>query len=334
MKKATLKDIAREANVSAMTVSKAINNKPGVSEQTRKQIMEIAERLHYSQNLIAQSLRTSKTQTIGVVLSDSDDLVISKVLKGIQDCAESKGYSVIIANTDRQSKRERNAIATMCSKQIDGLLMVAPTLCSDEDIERLRCYDIPFAFLLRKNDMQSIDYVINDNFLGGYQTIVHMLSEGCRKFQFIALLRSQYLSDRERGYLQALQDNGLGKDDYRIVYAPPEIDAGYNSAREILKTDWKFDALVCGCDTIAVGAMDALLQAGIRIPEDVRLIGYDGIDLGRYLRVPLSTMSQPLYEIGYSGAEILLDRIDNPDMAAKRLVLTSNLIVRDSSHIG
>lgn len=332
MKKATLKDIAREANVSAMTVSKAINNKPGVSEQTRKQILEIAEKLHYSQNLIAQSLRINKTQTIGAVLSDSDDLVISKVLKGIQDCAESRGYSVIIANTDRQSKRERKAIATMCSKQIDGLLLVAPTLCSNEDIERLRCYDIPFAFLLRKNNMQSIDYVINDNFLGGYQTVMHMLNEGCRKFQFIALLRSQYLADRERGYLQALRDYGIPKEDYRVIYAPPELEAGYQATQEILKENWKFDALVCGCDMIAVGAMDALLQSGVRIPEDVRVIGYDGIDLGRYLRVPLSTMAQPLYDIGYSGTEILLDRIDSPDMAARRLVLTSELIVRDSTH--
>ena len=132
MPKPTLKDIAQAAGVSAMTVSKALNGKPGVSEERRKEIRDIAERMNYAPNLIAKSLRVDETKTIGVVLSDTSEMVLSKVLRGIQDGATNHGYSVIIANTDHQPERELQAIRTLLSKQIDGLILVAPTLCTDE----------------------------------------------------------------------------------------------------------------------------------------------------------------------------------------------------------
>lgn len=332
MPKPTLKDIAQAAGVSAMTVSKALNGKPGVSEDRRKEICDIAERMNYAPNLIAKSLRVDETKTIGVVLSDTSEMVISKVLRGIQDGATNHGYSIIIANTDHQPERELQSIRTLLSKQIDGLILVAPTLYTNEHIAFLKSFGIPFIFLMRKNDHSEIDTVINDNYLGGYQSIAHLVSEGCRSFQILSLSNSQSSQEREKGYRQAFSDFKIPASPNQFHAVTPFVEAGYNAAKQLLAQGVRFDALVCGCDTVAIGAMDALLEAGVKIPSSVRLIGYDGIDLARYLRIPLSTMAQPLYAIGLNGIEILLDRIHFPQMPVRKLVLKSELVVRQSTH--
>ena len=332
MPKPTLKDIAQVAGVSAMTVSKALNGKPGVSEDRRREICDIAERMNYAPNLIAKSLRVDETKTIGVVLSDTSEMVISKVLRGIQDGATNHGYSIIIANTDHQPERELQSIRTLLSKQIDGLILVAPTLYTNEHIAFLKSFGIPFIFLMRKNDHSEIDTVINDNYLGGYQSIAHLVSEGCRSFQILSLSNSQSSQEREKGYRQAFSDFKIPASPNQFHAVTPFVEAGYNAAKQLLAQGVRFDALVCGCDTVAIGAMDALLEAGVKIPSSVRLIGYDGIDLARYLRIPLSTMAQPLYAIGLNGIEILLDRIHFPQMPVRKLVLKSELVVRQSTH--
>ena len=332
MPKPTLKDIAQAAGVSAMTVSKALNGKPGVSEERRKEIRDIAERMNYAPNLIAKSLRVDETKTIGVVLSDTSEMVLSKVLRGIQDGATNHGYSVIIANTDHQPERELRSIRTLLSKQIDGLILVAPTLYTNEHIAFLKNFGIPFIFLMRKNDHSEIDTVINDNYLGGYQSIAHLVSEGCHSFQILSLSNSQSSQEREMGYRQAFSDFKIPISPEQFHAVTPFVEAGYDAAKQILTQCKRFDALVCGCDTVAIGAMDALLEAGIKIPSAVRLIGYDGIDLARYLRIPLTTMAQPLYAIGLNGIEILLDRIRFPQMPVRKLVLKSELVIRRSTH--
>lgn len=329
----TLKDIAEAAGVSAMSVSKALNNKAGVSEQKRKQILDIAKRMNYTPNMVAKSLRIDETKTIGVVLADSSELVTSKVLRGIQDGASNKGYSVIVCNTDNQRDLEERAIQTLMSKQIDGLILVAPFFYSDDKLKALQQYGIPVVMLMRKNDRVDIDTVINDNYLGGYQTVAHLIEEGCRLFQILGMERVEVSTEREHGYEQAFRDYHIPQSAYSIEYVPPFIEAGYKTTKELLFSGAKFDALVCACDMIAIGAMEAVLEQNLRIPEDVRIIGYDGIDFGKYLRVPLSTMAQPLYEIGQSGVEILLNRIQNPQISVRKIVLKCKLLVRTSTHL-
>lgn len=331
MNKITLKDIAKEAGVSAMTVSKALNNKPGISPERRAYILQIAKQMNYMPNSIAVSLRSSRSKTIGVVLSDSSEMVTSKVLRGIQDGASEKDYNVIVSNTDHRPETEKKAVSTLMAKQIDGLILVAPLFYSAEDLAHLKSLGIPFILLMRKNDSFNVDSVINDNYLGGYQSIEHLVKAKCRQFQILALANSQSGSDREKGYLQAFKDFKIPETSVCTNYIAPSIDAGHDAVTHLLKSGSKFDALVCGCDTIAIGAMEALLDAGIRIPEDVKLIGYDGVHLGKYLRVPLSTIEQPLYQIGFTGVGILLDRIQYPDMAIRKVVLPSTLIARTSS---
>ena len=331
-KKVTLKDIAAAAGVSVMSVSNAINNKPGISEETRRRILKTVEEIGYVPNYSAKSLRTSESRTLGVVLSDSSEMVTSRVLKAIGDTCEQHDYNMILANTDHSREREMDAVRTLFGKQIDGLLMVAPLLNSREDIEALRQYDTPFVFLMRKNDSVDLDSVINDNYLGGWQVIEHLIEEGCSRFLFLLIDGSMTSAERKDGCMQALKAHGIGPEACGFIYSAPHIDAAETAMGQVLQSgEFDYDAVVCGCDVQAIGAMSALLEAGKRIPRDVCLTGYDGVELAKYLRVGLTTVTQPLYEIGRQGTEILLDRIKYRDMPVRKVVLKSELSVRESS---
>lgn len=330
-KKNTMKTIADSIGVSVMTVSKAINNKPGVSEKTRQRIQDMAKELGYVPNPTAKSLRINHTGTLGVVLSDSSEMVTSKVLRAIEDTCCENGYNVIVANTDRVPQRERDAVRTLMTKRIDGLIMVAPMLCAETDIDALRQYDKPFVFLMRKNDSVPLDSVINDNYLGGWQIIEHLIEEGCQRFLFLLIENSQSSQERRIGFLDALARHRQDEGRCRFLYTAPNIESAKRAMAEQLEAGAAFDAVVCGCDLQAIGAMDALISAGKRIPQDVCLTGYDGLELVQYLRVPLTTVNQPLYEIGKQGTEILLDRIKYRDMPVRKIVLKSKLVCREST---
>lgn len=331
MAKVTLKDVAKEAGVSAMSVSKALNNKPGVSDETRQRILEVAQKMQYTQNLVARSLRVDETKTIGVVLSDCSELVANKVLRGIQDVASKQGYSVILSNTDHNAEAERVAAQTLISKRIDGLILVAPQLFSNEDIAWLQGFGVPFVLLMRQNGQATIDTIINDNYLGGYQTMEHLIGVGCKSFAFLLLRNSIISQERLNGYRQAMHDYKIDEKNCLFAEVKPFYEEGFSAVNTMLDEIRKCDAVVCACDAVAIGAMSALLDAGIRIPQDISITGYDGVDFCKYLRVPLTTVAQPLYEIGYQGTEVLLDRIKYPQSPVRKLVLKSELIVRESS---
>lgn len=330
-KKMTMKDIAEAVGVSTMTVSKVLNNKPGISDLTRRRVLDTAREIGYVPNLTAKSLRTNRSGTLGVVLSDSSEMVTSKVLRAIEDTCAERGCNVIVMNTDHNPDHERKAIETLMSKQIDGLIMVAPMLCDEADIEALRQYDRPFVFLMRKNDSLPLDSVINDNYLGGWQIIEHLIIEGCSKFLFLMIENSRSSTERREGMMDALALHRVDELSCRFLYSAPSIESARRVIEEQLSLDADFDAVVCGCDVQAIGAMDALLSAGIQIPQDVCITGYDGIELAQYLRVPLTTVNQPLYEIGRQGTEILLDRVKYRDMPVRKIVLKSELACRESS---
>jgi len=173
MKNVTLKEVAKEAGVSVMSVSKALNNKEGLSDETRRRILEIAAQMNYSQNQVACSLRTGATRTIGVVLSDSAESVVARVLRGIQDEARRNGYSVIITNTDKQPELEYDAIQSLIDKRIDGLILVAPKCYTEERLMWIQGFGIPTVIAMRHGErgQNTADAVLNNNYDGGYEVV-------------------------------------------------------------------------------------------------------------------------------------------------------------------
>ena len=189
MKNVTLKEVAKEAGVSVMSVSKALNNKEGLSDETRRRILEIAAQMNYSQNQVACSLRTGATRTIGVVLSDSAESVVARVLRGIQDEARRNGYSVIITNTDKQPELEYDAIQSLIDKRIDGLILVAPKCYTEERLMWIQGFGIPTVIAMRHGErgQNTADAVLNNNYDGGYEVVSHLLAQGCRRPVFLHL---------------------------------------------------------------------------------------------------------------------------------------------------
>jgi len=329
-KPATLKDVAREAGVSAMAVSNALNNRGGVSAETREKILEAAHKLHYTPNLVAQSLRNAKTHSIGVVMCDSSQYVFTQLLRGVEHAASAANYSVLLANTDQNRAAEAKAIDLLVSKRIDGLLLAAPLAVEKADVQRLRSLNIPYVLLMRSSEFPNVDVVTNDNYLGGYQSVRHLYETGSRDLFFITLNSS---SGRERihGYRQYLAEQNLNYDDCYTDSVLPQIEDGYEAMKRILALGHCQGAVCCGCDVIAIGAMNAILEAGFSIPEDFRLIGYDDLELTQYLRVPLSTVRQPIYKIGTEGVRLLLEKIHAPKTPYQSMVLQPELIIRQST---
>lgn len=328
----TLKDVAREAGVSAMAVSKVLNGKTGISKETAQRIVEAAKRLNYRPDNIAKSLRVQETNTLGVVMGDSTQLVFAKVLRGIQDAAAGAGHSVIVANTDQNLDKERHAVDVLLRQRIDGLVLAAPLRVSAEAMEELRASGTPTVVLMRSSSGLGIDSVENDNYQGGYDIVDYLLSTGSKDIWFLSLpSSSQPNTLRQRGYRQAFRDHGLNLDESRIFNCEPYIEAGREAMERLLDNGLSGGAICCGCDLIAIGAISVIRQRGFDVPGDFRVTGYDDIDLMDYLEVPLTTIRQPKYEIGREGVHLLVERIQDPARVPRNISLRSELVVRKST---
>lgn len=330
-KKATMKDVALLCNVSSMAVSKVLSGKGGISKETAERIRAAAKKLNYRPNLIAKSLRMNATRTLGVVISDSSHLLFAKMLKAIGDSADDNGYSIIISNTGQSPEREKKSIRTLMEKRIDGLLLAAPIHVDEESMAEVRDGGIPVALLMRSGG-DNFDTVINDNYLGAYQMVDYMAKTGSNRIYMINLPReSQSGRERLRGYKRALKDNGIPFNAKDVCYCQPYIEDGRASMLALLERGVRSGAVFCGCDVVAIGAIRAAIEKGVQIPGDIRIGGYDDIELLDDLRVPLTTMRQPVHDMGVAGIELLLRRIRDPDRAPERIVMPSELIIREST---
>lgn len=330
-KKATIKDIAAHCSVSLMTVSRVLNNKGGISKKTASRVWEAARELNYTPNLVAKSLRVKETRTLGVVISDSSHLLFAKMLKGIGDAATTAGYSIIFANTNQVREAEREAINVLMNKRIDGLILAAPLRTDEETLREIAHFGVPFVLLMRSSGA-NVDSVVNDNYHGAYELTDYLARTGSTDIGMINLPReSQSGKERARGYRQALRDHGLAYDPRKHLHAAPHIEDGGKAMARLLERGLRKGAVLCGCDLIAIGAMQTLFAHGLRVPEDVRIGGYDDIEMLDYMKAPLTTMRQPAYEIGQCGVKLLLERIKHPRRETERIVLASELIVRQST---
>lgn len=328
----TIKDIAAEVGLSVTAVSKALNNKGGISEEAVRRIKDAAKKLNYKPNSVAKSLKLSNTNTIGVVVSDSSSSLFAKVIRGIGDTADREGYDIILCNTDGEPEKERKAINVLINKRIDGIIIAASTLTRVEDARLIEDMGIPYTYLIRKSEFDEADYVVNDNVLGAYMMVNYLLRSSKQKIHFLNLTESTISAvDRTAGYRKALEENGVVFDPSLITYVKPEIEDGYAAMRQILERNEDVKTVFCGCDVIAIGAMEAIIERGLRVPNDVRIAGYDDIDFAAYLRVPLTTVRQPKYLIGSKGTEVLINKIQKKTTGVQHIILKPEIIVRESS---
>lgn len=323
----TIKDIAEEAGVSINTVSRALNNKPDVNQETKKKVLEIARRLGYIRNSDAVSFRKGATRTIGVVFEDSSNPFYAEVFKGIEVSARKYGYQVILMNTERDYINEIQAVDTLLQKRVDGII-ISPTQFDSKDIEQLAKLNYPFVILGVHFEGDDLDEVYSNDFKGGYLATKHLLERGRRKILMLnGYMYKSVAQMRYRGHLEALREHGLQP------HLMVEIEEGYESAfNKIMELkDADFDAVFCFNDVFAIATLKALRLIGKRVPEDVAVVGYDDISYAEFVQPPLTTIRIDKFLEGIVAFEMLYEKVSGLRTEPKRVVLDVELVVRESA---
>jgi LacI family transcriptional regulator len=328
----TIRDIAKAANVSINTVSRALNNKGDVNKETRIRIERVARELNYVPNQLARSLHHKRTGTIGVVVTDNSNPFYARLIKGIEDYASGAGYNIILCNSDEDAQKETAALKILKEKQVDGIL-ITPTRTSDAFLSELGGYHKPFILVNRSTDEADVDYVKTDNVRGAKMAIQRLLGLGRRKLWYLGgPQRISSAVERLKGCMEALREAGLPPESLRVIETSLHMEDGYACAVAAMKENGKPDGLFAYSDILAIAAMKALRETGLRIPSDVAVIGYDDIEISQYLEISLTTVRQQRYEIGWKSAEVLIDKLrDREGHKTAHIVYTPELVVRDSA---
>ncbi len=338
LEQATIKDIARALDLSASTVSRALKNYPGISLETKRKVKEMAEKLSYRPNAIALSLRHSRSFTIGVIIPEVVHFFFSTVISGIEEEAFSRGYNVILTQTNEKIIREKSSVDTMLSNQIDGILVSYSKETTEfGHFSRLLGKGFPIVFFDRVPDIPEAITVTVDDYGGAYKATRHLLTQGYRNIVHLAGPPKLKISqERMRGYSAALSDHGIDTDPALIVPCPLGTDEeAQNITSKILDTFPKSpDAFFAHNDMTAVGAMQACKAAGLRVPEDVGIVGFSNWQFCAMIDPSLSSVHQPGFKMGRKSTEILLDWIEKkfePEKSDVSVILETELMVRKSS---
>lgn len=324
----TIKEIAEMANVSSATVSKILNGKDQyISEATRQRVLEIVEREGYISNAIAKSLKTKSTSTLGIIIPDVMNLFFSELARGIEDAAERKGYSVILCNSDNKTFKEEKYIQVLQEKMVDGIILTASEQSVSNSLKRR---NMPMVLLDRDILIEgNVGRIVVDNKTGAYDATKYLIEKGCNNIGFISsdnVVKSS--GERLKGYKQALTESNMEVDENKIYLHNYSIDTGYEGAKKLLENN-KLDGICCGNDLIAIGAIKALNEMKIKIPGEVKVIGFDDIQISQYVEPPLTTIKQPIYEMGEEAVKMLISIIENKSVGETK-VLKTTLVERRS----
>ena len=328
----TIRDVARRAGVSTMTVSRVINRSGYASEASRRRVEEAVAELGYVPNAVARHLRSKRTKTIALVLSDITNPFFTTIARGVEDVAAPRGYAVMFANTDESEAEEIDYLTMLVQRQIDGVLLV-PAGTSAEPFRLLRSQNVPVVVVDRRVSVRSLDEVRCDSEAGAYALVRHLVDLGHRRIAVITGRRDISTSvDRVAGYARALEEAGIGLDPRLIRYDSFSLDGGYRLVREILATELRPTAIFATNNFIAFGALRALREAGLHVPNDMSLVTFDDLPAEWHDDPFLTVLAQPAYELGRRAAALLLDRLEKGPAARRQvIVLPGELIVRRSS---
>jgi LacI family transcriptional regulator len=330
----TIKDIARELGVSPSTVSRALKDHPDISPATKEQVRNLVEKLKYKPNAIALSLRSRRSYVISVLVPQIVHHFFSSVISGIEEVAQAKGYNVMIFQSNESYEREVAIARAVQSNRAEGLLVsVSKTSEKFTHFRELIEDDFPVVFFDRVCDELEADKVIVDDFNGAMNAVEYLIGTGCRRIAHFAAPQKLLIGyHRKRGYISALEKNGMEVDDDLIVKCDT-IEEAMIQTPLLMAKPTPPDAIFAVNDMTAAGAVNALKKLGYKIPDDVSVIGFtDGL-VSTVTDPPLTTISQHGFDIGTKAAEILLNRIENPEVPFRPVteVIKTDLVVRGTT---
>lgn len=325
-----MKDVAQRAQVSSATVSRTLNGDTRVSEEVRERVLEAVRVLGYRPNRVARSLRRQTTETIGVVVSDIENPHFTRAVRAIEDAAFSRGYRVILCNTDETAAKQRAYLEMLAAEQVSGVI-IAPADPADSTISWLMDLNIPVVAFDRSVDDERADAVFADNAQAGRLATEHLLSQGRAKIGFIAgRPEIQTGAQRLDGYLSVMRARGL---EPAVGMGHFRLEEARNATRKLINEHPELDGLVVANNLMAIGALRALREVGVRVPQDVAFVGIDDPPWAGLIAPAMTTLAQPTQQMATSAFELLLDRITNQRSRSRFVIYHFELCVRESSGV-
>jgi LacI family transcriptional regulator len=330
-----LKDIARDLGVSVVTVSKVLRNHEDISAETRDRVLKRINELNYHPNLAARALVTGRSHLMGLIVPDLVHPFFAELAKGLSSVLSAKGYGLVIASSEEDPGLEKQEIGQMLARRLD-VLLIASTQWTVESFRKIEEQQRPYVLVDRKFTGLPANFVGTDDLAIGRMATEHLLQNGCRRIAYVGGQHVSTAVERLEGYRGALASAGLSiSSDYTLCQPHSDDSAdvtGYRATKQLLDLPMKPDGIFCNNDPIALGAMQAILHAGLKIPEDVAIIGAGNVPYAAALRVPLSTIDQDSISLGRQSAELALSLVQAKSTPPpKQIVIQPKLVVRQSS---
>lgn len=326
-----IKDVAREANVSVATVSRVLNNIPLVNDETKKRVLDAIERTGYKPNAIARSLKMQKTNTFGIMIPDISRPYYTQVVRGVEDICNIYDYNIILCNTDSEPLKEEKYFDVFIEKQVDGILYIGKGL-SQNMVNKIQQNKVPVVLGAVKDVMGRYHSVAINNELASYELTSYLIENGHTRIAFFTDEdeTSYVAQERKKGYVKALKKNNIKENPIYELKGKYSIKGGYDLMEELLNNSELPTAVVALNDEMAIGAVRKLEDSGKNVPGDMSVVGFNNFQLSEWFKPGITTIAQPMYDIGAICARILIKVINNSKVDEKAVTVPHELIIRDS----
>jgi LacI family transcriptional regulator len=334
--KSTIHDIARKLNITASTVSRALNDHPRISDETKKAVLKAAQKLNYQPNNIAAALRNGKSNIIGIIVPTADRTFFSSVVRGIEEIANKSKYNIMICQTYDQYEKEVATVEALLNARVDGIIVSHAKETENFDhFKKVRDKGIPLILFDRSNDDLEVSQVVVDDFLGAYNATEHLIKQGCKRIAHLTSTRKiSIYKERLRGYREALLSNRLKYDESLVIGSNLQLEDGRNSMLQLLSKKTIPDGIFSASALSAVGAMQVAKEKRFKVPDQLAIVAFTNEPFTSFTEPSLSAVDQHSMRLGNAAAEIFLEEVKGGKQnkfIAQKIVLKPELIIRGSS---
>ncbi|AYE34406.1 LacI family DNA-binding transcriptional regulator [Clostridium septicum] len=327
----SIKDVAREAGVSIATVSRVLNDIDVVNEDTKKKVLDAIKKLGYRPNIVARSLKTQRTKTIGILVPDISSGFYPEIVRGAEDVANIYDYNVILCNSDFDSEKEKEYLRVLKEKMVDGVIYMSSSL-HDEILDIINELDLKTVLVETKDKDGTLPSVTIDNIKATYESTNYLFNKGLKNIAFVGARKDSMNAwgDRYIGYENALNDKGLKIDEELVFTETLKVTTGYDAIESFESLNKEYDAVVCASDEIAMGVINGLRDHGKKVPEDVSVIGFNDNAVASVFYPKITTINQPSYDMGSVAMRMLIKLLAKKEVEEAQYVLDYNLVERES----